>query len=62
MSKNGCLQIFVKMDLKCTTYGPEPKIERLSFIKVIVNFQELVEVGKISDFSQNSYIFVGKSY
>jgi hypothetical protein len=46
MSKNEGLQIFVKMDLKCSTYGPEHKTERFRAIEVIVNFWEQVEVGK----------------
>jgi hypothetical protein len=50
MSKNGGLQIFVKMDLKCSTYGPEHKTERFRSIEVIVNFWELVEIGKIGVF------------
>jgi hypothetical protein len=41
------LQIFVKIDLKCSTYGPEHKTERFRTIEVIVNFWELLEVGKI---------------
>jgi hypothetical protein len=50
MSKNGGLQIFVKMDLKCSTYDPEHKTERFRSIEVIVNFWELVEVGKFCVF------------
>jgi hypothetical protein len=50
MSKNGGLQTFVKMDLKCSTYVPEHKTERFRSIEVIVNFWELVEVGKIGIF------------
>jgi hypothetical protein len=46
MSKNEGLQIFVKMDLKCSTYGPENKTERFRAIEVIVNFWEPVEVGE----------------
>jgi hypothetical protein len=46
VSKNGGLQIFVKMDLKCSTYGPEHKTERFRSIEVIVNFWELVEVAQ----------------
>jgi hypothetical protein len=46
MSKNGGLQIFVKIDLKCSTYGPEHKTERFWSIEVIGNFWELVEVSK----------------
>jgi hypothetical protein len=45
MSKNGGLQIFIKMDLKCNTYGPEHKTEKFRSIEVIVNFYELVEIG-----------------
>jgi hypothetical protein len=40
------LQIFVKMDLK----SPEHKTERFRSIQVIVNFEELVEIGKIGVF------------
>jgi hypothetical protein len=50
MSKNWGLQIFVKMYLKCNTFGPEHKTERFRSIEVIVNFWELVEVGKIGIF------------
>jgi hypothetical protein len=50
MSKNEGLQIFVKMDLKYSTYGPEHKMERFRSIEVIVNFSELV--GKICVFWQ----------
>jgi hypothetical protein len=46
MSKNEGLQIFVKMDFKCCTYGPEHKTERFRVIEVIVNFWEPVEVGQ----------------
>jgi hypothetical protein len=46
MSKNEGLQIFVKKNLKCSTYGPEHKTERFRSIEVIGNFWELVEVGK----------------
>jgi hypothetical protein len=46
MSKNKGLQIFVKIDLKCSTYDPEHKTERFRSIEVIVNFWEPVEVGK----------------
>jgi hypothetical protein len=35
MSKNEGLQIFVKMDLKCSTYGPEHKTERLQLPKIV---------------------------
>jgi hypothetical protein len=54
MSKNGGLQIFVKMHLKYSTYGygPEHKTERFRSIEVIVNFWELVEIGKIYVFWQ----------
>jgi hypothetical protein len=50
------------MDLKCSTFGPEHKKERFRSIKVIVNFRELLEVGKIGVFDKNSYyiMFVGK--
>jgi hypothetical protein len=34
------------MNLKCSTYGPEHKTERLRSIGVIVNFWEPVEVTK----------------
>jgi hypothetical protein len=47
---NGGLQSFVKRDLKCSIYGPEQKTERFRSIEVIVNFWELVEVGKICVF------------
>jgi hypothetical protein len=50
MSKNEGLQIFVKMDFKCSTYGPEHKTERFRSIEVIVYFWELVEIGKICVF------------
>jgi hypothetical protein len=46
MSKNEGLQIFVKMDLKCSTYDPEHKTERFRSIGVFVNFWKPVEVGK----------------
>jgi hypothetical protein len=60
MSKNGGRQIFVKMDLKCSTYGPKHKTERFRSIEVIVDFWELVEVGKILVFfDKNSIMFVG---
>jgi hypothetical protein len=52
MSKNEGLQIFVKVDLKCSTYGPEHKTERFRSIEVIVNFWEPVEVGKNGVFWQ----------
>jgi hypothetical protein len=42
MSKNGGVQIFVKMDLKFSTYGPEHKTERFRSIEVIGNFWEMV--------------------
>jgi hypothetical protein len=46
MSKNEGLQILVKMDLKCCTYGSEHKTERFRSIEVIVNFWEPIEVGQ----------------
>jgi hypothetical protein len=46
MLKNESLQIFVKMDLKCSTYGPKHKTEKFKSIRLIVNFWEPVEVGK----------------
>jgi hypothetical protein len=56
MSKN---EVFVKMDLKCSTYGPEDKTERFRVIEVIVNFWEPVEVGQNGVFfDKNSIIFV----
>jgi hypothetical protein len=51
MSKNEGLQIFVKMDLKCSTYGPEHKTERFRVIGVIVNFWEPVENCALCIFS-----------
>jgi hypothetical protein len=45
-SKNEGLQIFVKMGLKCFTYGPEHKTERFRVIEVIFNFWEPIEVGQ----------------
>jgi hypothetical protein len=42
------------MDLKCITYGPEHKTERLRSIEVIVNFWELVEIAKLVIFDKNS--------
>jgi hypothetical protein len=60
------VQIFVKMDLKCSTYGPEHKTERFTSIEVIVNFWEPVKVGKNCIFYQNelcsSTQFVKKSF
>jgi hypothetical protein len=55
------LQIFIKIDLKCSTYGSDHKTEILRLIEFIVNFWELVEVGKIGVFGKNSYMIVGKS-
>jgi hypothetical protein len=52
MSKNGGLQIFVKMDLKCSTVH---KKERFRSIEVSVNFWELVEIGKIGVFWQKQH-------
>jgi hypothetical protein len=52
ISKNEGLQIFVKMDLKCNTYGPEHKTERFRAIEVIV------KLAKIVFFDQNSIMFV----
>jgi hypothetical protein len=37
MSKNGGFQIFVRMDLKCSTYGPEHRTERFRSIEVTKN-------------------------
>jgi alpha-L-fucosidase len=54
MSKNEGLQIFVKMDLECSTYSPEHKTERFRSIEVIVNFWEPVEVGKNGVFLTNT--------
>jgi hypothetical protein len=52
MSKNGGLQIFVKIDLKCKIYGSEDKSERCRSTEVTANFWELVEVDKIEVFWQ----------
>jgi hypothetical protein len=60
MTKNGGIQIFVKMDLKCSTYGPEHKTDRFRSIEVIVNFWEVVEVGKNVVFDKNTYVLSGK--
>jgi hypothetical protein len=52
MSKNESLQVFVKIDLKCSIYGPEDKTRKITDrkIEVIVHLWELVEVGKIGVF------------
>jgi hypothetical protein len=54
MSKNKGLQIFVKMDLKCSTYGPKHKTERqtvstnimllLSKNTIFANFNQLPKI------------------
>jgi hypothetical protein len=51
-SKNYRLQIFVKMDLKCSIHGPEHKMKRLRSIE---DFWKLVEVGKFCDFWQKQH-------
>jgi hypothetical protein len=58
MSKNYVLQIFVKMDLKCSTYGLEHKTERFRSIEVIVNFLEFLKLAKMVFFDKNSNMFV----
>jgi hypothetical protein len=51
------LRIFVKIDLKCSTYGPKHKTERFRSIEVIVNFCEPVEVGKNGVFFEKKQHF-----
>jgi hypothetical protein len=59
--ENGGLQFFIKIDLKCSSYGPEHKTERFRSIEVIVNFWELVELklAKLVFFDKKSIMFVG---
>jgi hypothetical protein len=57
MLKNEGLQIFVKLDLNSSTFGPEHKTERCRLIEVIDNFWELVAVGKIVVFCQKQLMF-----
>jgi hypothetical protein len=45
--------------MECSSYGPEHKTEKICSIEVIVNFWELVKVGKIGFFfDKNSYSYV----
>jgi hypothetical protein len=57
MLKNEGLQIFVKMDFKFSTYGPEHKTERFrSISRLSLIFGIWLKLAKLMFFYKNSYI------